>query len=369
MRKNNFNYIISIKGSNLSNLINYLTSKNLNLINLSKDSNEIKFELNYIDYGIFKGLTLDKYCIETLHKGGRYNVINLLINKLGLIIGLTLSIIFYIILSNRLLYINITGLTIVDRDDILHELSSIGVSRFATMPSSNEFIEDYLYSKFDFSLVSVIRRGNTLIISIKEEIAEKNQSDGIVADFDMVIKDIRVLSGISKYSSGSLVRAGEVIVEPYTVVNGITIPIEPKAEIVAYKFTSESYKYVIEESIPVRTGKKSIVEIKYIIGDKIIYSDKSDCEFTSYELEDNISDISQYFLPISINYITAYEINYETIIRDINEDKEEIILSLKDKCYLKINGEEVINESTSIIDYDGYKIINYYLTSQVTLIY
>ncbi len=347
-----------------------MISKDIRLHNVIREDKCIEFSLSSKDYNLLKDMKIDDYNLEVIKVGGIKYFNKLILSKLGLIIGLIASIVCYIFLSNRIFYINISGLSDIKREDVLEELNSIGIDRLSIIPDDLKGVEDYLLQKFDFSLVSVVHRGNAIIINVKEEIAKiEEEHTGIQAEYDMVIKSIDVYSGTSGVKSGDIVRAGQTIVYPYIVKGDNQLMVEPKAKIVASRYISKSYTFYSEEEIECRSGKSETIQSYYSLGKLKFFKSSKDIPYQNYELEESDEVISHYFLPLRISKIKCFEVIKKTINRDFSEEKEKIIDGLKEECYEEKGDNEIINEESNIIEMPFGYIINYHIEIEEYLEY
>lgn len=361
MLKNKFMYRIKCKGSNLSTFLFQLTSKGIKLRNIIRRDG-LEFSLNNHDYMTFKTLDLSRYDIEVLDKGGWYYAKQLILSKIGVFLGFILSIALYIILSNKIFYISVNGNLNVESNDVLEYLSEMGISKFDNMPKDIENIENSLSSKFNFSLVSVITKGNTLIINVKEELQHLESVDiDLVAEYDMVIKSIEVFGGTALVKSGDIVKCGDVLVSGSMIVGDETVAVEPKAKITAIRYISSSYTFLNEETRVVRTGKKQVVSTDYYLGKYALWQVSEGCDFEFYEVEEFDTVVSQYFLPIRIKKVVAYEITDKIFEHDFESEKAEIIESLKNSCYESVVSENIESEECDIIPMSFGYVINYHL--------
>lgn len=365
-----FLYRIRCTGSNLPLLISRMISKDIKLHNVIRNEGNIEFSLSNKGYNLLKDMETGGYNIEVVKVGGVKSFNKLILSKLGLIIGLITSIVCYIFLSNRVFYINISGLNDVKREDVLEELNSIGIDRMSIIPSDLKVVEDHLLQKFDFSLVSVVHRGNAIIINVKEEIAKLEEEPiGIVAEYDMVIKSIDVFSGTSNAKSGDIVRAGQTIVYPYIVKGDKQVMVEPKAKIVASRYISKSYTFYNEEEIEYRSGKSETIQSYYSLGKLKFFKGSKDIIYQNYELEESDEVISHYFLPLRISKVKCFELIKKTINRDFSEEKDKIIEDLKEGCYGERGDNKIINEGSNIIEMSFGYIVNYHIEIEEYLEY
>ena len=307
MRKNNSNWArLKIKGSNTNLIINNCVKNDIELQNVYRPSNqEIEITLSDNNLKKFKNLDLKNYEVTTLSTSLKQKFIHFLIFRIGLIIGVVASIILMFFMQNRLININIYGLNTIQREEFIDKINEYGIKRFSLMNFDKSDLEKYLADNFDLSFVSIITKGNTLIISAKEELPDINKGYvPITAEYNMIIKEINVFAGTSTKKIGDVVFAGDILVEPYEYISNEKISITPCAEIRGEVYFSASYNFVAEEEVQVRTGNSKIINFCMNIGKYKLLENKTDCPFENYEVEEIDSLITNYFVPIHvrINY-------------------------------------------------------------------
>ncbi len=361
MLKNKFMYRIRCRGNNLSTLLTKLSSKGLRLINISKDDGVV-FSLNSKDFKVFKTLDLKNYEVDILSNGGWYYAKRLILSKIGAFLGLTLSLALYLIMSNKIFYISLSGNYKTEYTDVIEYLNEIGIAKFGNMPSDTEGIENMLSSKFDFSLVSVVTKGNALLINVKEEL-QNLESDGVdlVAEYDMVIKSIEVFSGTCNVKSGDIVKCGDVLVFGRMTIDEEEVNVEPKAKITATRYVTSSYTFLSEETRVERTGKKQVLSSEYCLGKRVIFKENSECDFEFYKVENCDTCVSEYFLPITIKKVIAYEITDVVVSHNFESEKEGIVGELKNSCFERLGGADIESEGVDIVLMDFGYIINYHV--------
>ncbi len=370
MIKSDFLYNISITGSNISSLITKLVSVGITLHNVNRDKNSLFFSINEKDYRVLSNMSLDSYQIKVIHSGGKSFIKYKLIANMGIIIGLVLSIILYFMVSNRVFYIKIMGLEKVEKALVEESLGSIGIRFFSKIPNKTDGIKNHLEKSFDFSLVSVITKGNAVIINVKEEIdVPRGEYTDIVADFDMVIKDIVVYSGTANVQKFDIIRNGLPLVFAYNYIGNEKQIVKPKAKIVATRFISKSYKFYNEEEVFIRTGRHCITSCDYYLGNKRVYGSENECEFENFEKVETRDCLSRYFMPIYLHREVVYELKKEIVSKDFNAAKEDIINELRKECLVQASGLNIINEKESVIKVDNGYVINYYVETEVYLDY
>jgi len=371
MKANNNLTRVSCGGLNLVKLVNLCSDNNIVLDNLIRiDSKTIEFSVNDNDLKIFKSLDLQNYNVEIISYGGLKKFLKTIYFRMGLIIGVVLSIILLFFINNRLFNIQIWGLENVSDEEVLLSLEEYGLNKFDLMNFNSVDIENYLSQEFNFSFVSVITKGNSLIINIKEELKDVKTFESITSPYNMVITKINVFSGTSMLTIGDIVYAGDILVYPYEITNNERIDIEPYAEIEGETFFSERYEFVAEEDIYERTGKYKVVSSNVSLGNLKLFSNEDEHGFEHSEEQEYNQLVSSYFLPIKINKKIVFELQKVKRIRNFDDEKENIINNLKEKVYSKVpNNLAVDSEEIKISSTKYGNIVTIYLKSSVYLKY
>lgn len=371
VNKTNLN-IVKVTGGNSVNFINNCVSAGLNLNNIKRTSpKELTFAISDNDYS--KLTTIDnRGCnISIVEFGGKKKFISSIIYRIGLVIGIIVSLVGIMLFNNRLVQIHVLGLTMTSKEEVLGYLEELGVTKFSYMNYDINKLENGLSKEFRFSLVSIIKKGNSLIVNVKESLPDlENSYTPITADYNMVINSIKVYAGTPKVKEGMLVYKGDILVEPFIKKGDEIVYVTPVAEIDASVFFSNSYVFKNTEEIFVRTGKKEIVNSEIKLGKYRLSKSEKISSYSHYEKEEKCSLVTNYFLPISINKTYAYELEKKSVTREFDNEKDAIINRQKELLHsifpksLEINNEDV--KITPIND--GY-IINVYLMSLVSLKY
>lgn len=373
MRKNNSNWArLKIKGSNTNLIINNCVKNDIELQNVYRPSNqEIEITLSDNNLKKFKNLDLENYEVTTLSTSLKQKFIHFLVFRIGLIIGVVASIILMFFMQNRLININIYGLNTIQREEFIDKINEYGIKRFSLMNFDKSDLEKYLADNFDLSFVSIITKGNTLIISAKEELPDINKGYvPITAEYNMIIKEINVFAGTSTKKIGDVVFAGDILVEPYEYISNEKISITPCAEIRGEVYFSASYNFVAEEEVQVRTGNSKIINFCMNIGKYKLLENKTDCPFENYEVEEIDNLITSYFVPIHVRKTIAYELTTETVTKNFEDEKDNIINKIKDEAYSQVPSNlNVISEDIKINSTNYGNIVTIYLKSSVYLKY
>lgn len=352
---------ISCSAVNLSKFLNICREHDITFYNLQRlDGNRVEFELTDKDMAKLTSLNLTNYHYEVVNVGGLRKALNTVIYRIGLIVGLALSIIGVFVLNNRLLHIHVYGLTSVAEDAVVESVREYGVSTLSKMDFANEELENYLSKEFKFSLVSVVKKGNSLIISVKEELPDiEEQYTPIIADFNMVIQNIQVYSGTARVKAGDVVRKGDVLIEPYVVSGEDKVYVPPCGDISVIGYFSASYIFSNSREVVVRTGNKQLISHELRLGKYLLGKSSKENMFSEYEIEVVDSSVSQYFLPLKMKKTYAYETMQKSIECDFEKEKNNIISKLKNEVLHQIpSNMSVDKENILIKDFQNGKIIN-----------
>lgn len=371
MKKNKLAQL-QITGYNLNNLLNVCIKENIELQDIVKLSpQQMEVKLSDKNLKKFNKLNIDNYEIKVKYPSLFQRFLHFLIFRIGLIAGMVASIVLILVMQSRLININIYGLDNINREEIIEKVNEFGIKKFSQMNFNCEDLEKYLMKNFDLSFVSIIKKGNTLIINAKEELPDISKDYlPITADYNMIIKDIRVYSGTSCVKNGDIVFEGDNLIEPYEIINGERINIIPCAEIQGEVYFCSSYEFREKEEICARTGEYQVINIEYYLGKYKLFGNKYDCKYSDYDIEIDDKMITNYFLPIHIKKTIAYKKETVELEKDFEKEKEGIIDKLKKEAYSKVpdylhvEGEDIKINSTNYGN-----IVTIYLKSSVYLKY
>ena len=367
-----YNTKLELCGNNIINFINLCRNNNIIISNiLKKNQSNIVFEIDDTNLNKLKTIDLSQYSIKIIRTGGKRRLKQILLQRIGLIIGLIISLAILLFFNNRLLNIYIVGNSNISYEQIVSKLNEVGVKRFTLINYDLDEIESYLQDEFNLSMVSIINKGNSIIISIKEELPSiEDEYCPIYADEDMVIEDINIFAGTSNLKVGDIVKKGDVVIYPYIINNGVKLFVKPSARIIAETYITETYKFYINEEIYVKTGKKETINSSISIGKHKIYNNTKNAIFEFYEDVETSQEVSKYLIPITINKTIRYELRKEIIEREYIEYKDKIDQDLLNRCNNGIgNMQKVMEEKLLEIDAPFGKVINMTLICESTFDY
>lgn len=363
---------LKVTGVNVSSFINNCTKNDIELRYLRRcNTGCVEFSISDDNLKKLNALNFENAHIDTILPSKSERIKHFLLYRMGLIIGLIFSIVLMIFLNNRLVNITIIGLDKVNEEEIVSKINEFGINKFSDLNFDKSELAEYLEKNFDFSLVSIITKGNSLIINIKESLPDISDNYiAITSDYNMIITEINVYSGSAKKGVGDIVYVGDILVEPYEIIGEEKIDVVPCADVKGDVYFSSNYKFENVEEKWLKTGEKQILEYQMSLGEWCLYNKNYECEYENYEVEEIDNIITSYFLPIHIKKKIVYETHKETFERNFEEEKDEIIRKLKDDVYSKVPQNINIDSEDIKINSTKYgNIVTIYLKSSVYLKY
>ena len=364
---------VSIEGLNIEKGINKLTSDNVNIYNLVRESYN-KVILTVSDKDIPR--LQQEFRTADFQYIGSYGIVSIvmtLLHRIGFIVGLVISIVLYSILNLFTLHIEVVGIENIDRNMIIEAVEGFGIRLGAINSYNKDELEKYILNNVDgVSLVSTQTIGTTIVVNIKEESSSVEENiESYVSPYNMVINDFQVFAGISNMYIGQIVRKGDVLIYPeeYTDSDGVLHLVEPKATLFATIWHTVTEVFYKNEIVYSRTGN-SITSYKYCIGDKVVIDKTKENCYQLYDTVSRESLVNSSLLPIRYVETVYYETVEEVIEKDFNNSKEKIIANLKSLVYNnKDDIDDVVDEVVDVVELDDRYIVNYYLecTRQINI--
>jgi sporulation protein YqfD len=358
-----------VKTLNQEKLLNKI-SKKFQISNVRRlNEKELCFSCDFLSSKNLQKFLKDND-IEILsikHSGIFWRILSLS-KSLGLIFALVFCSIFYVVQSQFILQYQIFGTENLQKTSIINFIDANFGRKISNIDTDN--VEIMLADNFDeISFVSCIIKGQTLVLNIKEKLLPDEKYgtfQPIISDKDAKITEIELISGTLAVSVGDIVKAGDVLVEPFVINSaGETVKVEAQAKITAevyYVGTSEHYDKLVEVF---RTGR--ICEQNYVtLFGLNLYSFKNENTFELFEVESQTSDlVVNNFLPLKLKKTTIYELSERVVETDFEEVKDEICEKARQKALENCkNYDKIIDEYYTIRHGSGVTIVNFCVTTQ-----
>lgn len=363
-----FKYELVYVGLNYAKFFNLCLKQDVILSNISTiDYKTISFFVNSKDYHKLTSLECFKsFDINIKTYGGVKHILNLLVSKVGFILGLVISLVIICYTSTLTCFITINNADNETKELIYNAIIDYGINRFQHNDINVDELELYILNQVPYvSMVSIKNNGASLIVNVNETEVDSSNKEylPIIANYDMLITSIDVFSGTAKVKANDIVRQGDILIEPYVYNEyGEKVHIEPKAKICADVWFSDTYEYSLHENETTKTGKSKVIGFDVYFNNTKIYSKTHTHSFSDY-IEIKIDNFvsKNMFLPIKIVKTIAYETKTSQITHDFNVDKDAIINSMKDNIMITIPKHISVNDTQIQISQnnDKYYIVVY----------
>lgn len=365
--------IFKVKGLNQERSFNNI-SKSINVYNLKKEENGIsQFEVDYKNFKKTKKiLNTNGFEIIFIKNQGFLFKFKSFLSRYGLIFGLIICTIFYILQYSFIFQIKVLGTPNEIKGEI-HNFVEKNLNSYFKCNIDTKNIENIIKDEFEqVSSVSVAIVGQTLIINYNPSTLPdemKGDFEPLVSNVNGIITNINLVSGTLNFSVGDIIQEGDILVSPYIIdTDGETREVMAKAQIDVNVWISESithYDYRLQTE---RTGNK-IVNNEIKIGSLTIYSYGQDNYFKDYEEECYTKSLTPNFLlPLKIERTIFYETVTKEIIQPFDEVREQIIEKARQKTLIFLDENAIIlNENYTIKDAGDVHKVTYTITTSQTI--
>lgn len=370
-------YRYTFKGVNTERFLNKI-SADFELFDIKKDGTKGQFCVSLSkDKQLCKQMENFDLQIERKQGFGILYHLLCLVKRYGIMTALFLAVAFFVVCSNFVFGIKIMGLESISQTEVRQILKQNGFEKINKKSDidTSKFEKALTSNLKNVSLVSIIIKGNTLVVSIKEKVqnSEYENKDNfapIVSDFDGILTKVQLVQGTLNKKVGDIIKKGDVLVFPYIVdASGNQRQVEPKAEIYAKVYITQKASFYDVEMIAKRTGKSMTKTDIFAFGLKI-FSDHKECEFALYETESTKKTISNgNIFPITLEKTIFYEIQNKRVENDFEQKKQQIMDDLKQKTLKNLQECDIIeNERQNVTRIAGKNELEYVLEIQKRII-
>ncbi len=363
--KNNSRSRFKIKSLNQEKVFNKIV-KNFVVYNVKEKNGITEFEVSYRD-----GEKLEKYLqkqnvavLAVRHFQLRFKKF---LKMWGIFVGLVLGLSLYLLQYNFIFKIEVWGCENIDDVEIETFIKNHLNSNFKP-DIDTVTLEKLIKNNFEkVSSVSVAIIGQSLVVNINEAVLPDEMEgnfEPLISQYDGIVKQINLVQGTINIKEGDIVKKGDILVFPYIYdSDGQMLPVQPKAEIIADIWIQSQdvfYEYFVKEE---RTGRKKVCSQVSLFG-LTIYSNTSENNFETYQCETESSFLTQNnILPFIYTKYIFYETKTIEIIRNFEEEKDEVIKKLRENSLISLDENEIIiDENCSISGGGGIYYLSYTVT-------
>lgn len=358
---------IRIKGLNQERAISKIC-KERKIYNLNRIEKSVsEFEVKVCDLKKVKGqLVSEGFEVEVLSSHGVSVIFKKFLSCYGILIGLFLVVLFYILQFGLIWQVKIYGTEKLD-SEVIQEYIDENFSKFKKNISTED-IEISLKENFKrISAVSVSVVGQSLVVNIHETfypVEMEGDFSPIYAEEDCKIIDITLVQGTLAVDEGDVVRKGDVLVYPYVIDSqGQQREVKAEARIKAEVWLIGESEHSEGYYKTYRTGKSLETHEIKLFGLNI-YTKTKECEFASFELEESHVYLSKFnILPLVLDKKVYYETKTEFVEKSFEEVKDEKIQEAKQKALISFKEYDIIkNEVVNVNSGAGLHNISYIIT-------
>ena len=358
MAKKLFQYKITIKTLNQENLFNKLYLKNIKISALKRKSRqETEFIINSSDLNSTRNFLI-KENIEILNiEPVSFNsFLQQILKRSGIFIAIIVLTVIMFVGNKYVLKMNINGLKYLNNSEISEFLKDeYHIRDFSdkNLIKPNEIEQGLLENFPEISMVSVMVKGLTLIINIKEKsIDEINNINGfpnIVSNFNGRIISLNLISGTAVVKPGAIVKKGDILVKAETSNSlGEIKNIKAQAKINAEVWVQESETFWEYKTQIIETGNKITKRIVYLGNIELFNNDNANT-FSKFNIEEKEITPYNILLPIKVKYITFKEVQEQQIHSNFEEEKNDIFSRLKENALQNLEENDIINHEEFVI--------------------
>lgn len=360
---------IKVKGLNQEKYINRIIKdiKIYDYDRISKD--EFIFGVEYSDLKKTKKILIENnFEIIEIKKLGFYKLFLNFFSSIGLIVGFLLSLILIFFQNIYIKNYQIVGNKDLSTKEIIYFIKDNFVSNKNKINVKD--VEISLVNEFEnISYVSVIIKGQTLVVNIKEKLLPSEiygDFSPLFALFDGKITKVELVSGTLNIKVGDIVKKGDILVFPYILDSqGRNKEVEACAKVYAETWNMGVVEYFDKYYETTRTGKK-IENSEVTLCGLEIYKNKKENKFKLFEEESYSQDLNKnIILPFKLNKHIIYELESVLIEKPFESVKEEVIDKARLNALKKLlKYDIVIKEFYSTKSSVGITIVNYVITAE-----
>jgi len=357
-------YRLKYAGLNCVGFLNFLVKNNIEIYDVCESNREVNFLIDGYNYKKLKSKK-NPFKLKIVKSGGIKNVINIILKRVGIVVGVILIIASQLVIGDKILYIKVQGSTNSEKvKDVIYDY---GIRNVSTL--NKEALEKYLLDNINnLSLVSVKTSGNAVIVNVMEKETISKEYDNFYSSYNMVVKQIVLISGTSCVKENDVVKKGDILVEAYSISsNGERISVPAKAKITADVWFCGSESVDKELITYEKTNNKKVYTNISFLKKRNITTVSPYSNFVTET--HNINITNNYFLPIFLNEIIFYETQKNVKYFDFEESKNEYFEKSKEKAYDILPNNVIIDETIqNVTELEDRYVFQTYLKSTMEIV-
>ena len=358
---------ISVEGYFIERFINICISKNILLWNIRREKSSFLYaNIGKKDFKRLKQIAKKTKCkIKIEEKKGIPFILYRYKKRKIFLILLFLIIISIYVSSNFIWNIEITGCTIINKEELMQELNQNGlnIGGLKNKIDTKQVINNIRLKRDDIAWMGIDISGTNAIVSIveadkKPEIIQEDEYCNVVADKAGVITKIVPQNGTSLVKVGDIVKEGTVLIGGWLEGKYTgTRYVHGNGEVQARVWYSKKDSMKLLNSVNEQTG---IEEKKYSINfnNFKINLSKSIPKFEKYDTineKKKIKLFSNFYLPIEIEKTIYKQVETKEVIYEEEQAVEILTEKLEKELLEQIKQESnIVNKQVNTVNKDGY---------------
>lgn len=376
MQKNNL-IKVQLSGVNLNRIYKFCLQNNITIYNVKRvDYKNIQFDITKSNFKTLQNIAKNQnYKLTIIKQFGIAKLLSIYSKRVGIFVGLAVFLFVNIFSGFFVWNIKIYGNNRVLNSQILSVLKANGINNGALFFNTDyQKIEQQLLNKLDeLSLCSIIKKGSTIIVNVKEKLFVNQFLDDtkqdIVATQNMTINSLTVVQGTALKNNGDSVKAGDVIVAGYFLdANGKKVNCKANANIDATVWYSKTVNYPKVLQLTKRTGQKISNSKMSLFGLNFTVKNHKNT-FDEFEVEETINPVfNNNFLPLYLHTTTYHQITKTFVQQDFFKDKQSLIDNLQTEVINTVPKNLTISKTFDTInETDTEYIVTFYAEVQIQL--
>lgn len=362
---------VRIHGVNLNRIYKIVKKNQIEIYNIFReDYKTIYFDILKNKLKKLVGILNNScYTIAVVERYGFYRAGNFLLTKFGYLIGAFAFLICLFASSMLIWRVEVYGINRIELTQIMQILSDSGirVGAFKFNAQTNSVKQILLEELSDISLVSIIQKGGTVIVNVKEKLtideSNNNTKSHIIAVEDGVITEITVIQGTAMVKAGDSFKKGDILIAgSFRNINGSYSDCTANGIIKARVYYSHTEEFKSHQLVNKRTGKVQVNSDYFLFGwnFKRVYSEPV---FENYETEISTKNVfHDNFFPLKVTFTKYFELQEVEVIREFEDFKQELLKTCHKTALAKIPYNTVIVNEFEEIEQtaNGYRVSAFY---------
>lgn len=324
--------IIEISGKNKERFINMCLHNGIDAYDIAPCDAGLRLKTDYSGFVRMRRLVRkSRIRVKIVSKRGMRRSLYLYRRRFGFVISGILVCIFFLLLPQYILCVEIDGAYNSDKEEIYRVLKEHGVyvgAKKSGMDDLSEIKNAVVFGVDGINWAWLYNEGARMRLEIQEyaaapKVKDKTEPVDIIAACDGWIRRVDVFRGERQVSKGTAVSAGQVLVSGKVGVyrEGMEekyIYVHSDADIVADTIRTEKARFSATETLRVKTGNSKRVICVDWFGKKLNLFRDISCGYTDYDVTEQRHNFD---LPV-VGYSGIALISYS--IDEVNEVKHKL---------------------------------------------